>query len=78
MRKVSNLVRLFSFYISSYDGDVFHNQANSKNGHYFTTLSKIDDVPLAVGGQSSNTNKAETLDVSTNSWTDVSDYPYHD
>ena len=68
----------YYFYFASYDGAVFHNNADSKNGHYFTTLAKIDEAPLAVGGYSSNTKKAEILDVSTNTWTVVADYPYHD
>ena len=62
----------------SYDGAVYHNHADSKNDHYLTTLAKIDACPLAVGGYSSNTNKAETYDFSTNTWTEVADYPYHD
>ena len=70
--------KLFLFYFSSYDGAVFHNQADSKHGHYYTSLAKIDGAPLAVGGSSSNTNKAETLDVSTNTWTEVAYYPYYD
>ena len=68
------------FYLTlfSYDGFVFHNQADSKNQHYYTTLAKIDGAPLAVGGWDSNTNKAEILDISSNVWTEVADYPYHD
>ena len=68
------------FYLTlfSYDGSVFHNQADSKNGHHRTTLAKIDGAPLAVGGYSSNTNKAEILDISSNVWTEVAEYPYHD
>ena len=62
----------------SYDGFVFHNHANSKNGHYITTLANIDGSPLAVGGASPEINKAETYDISTNTWTEVADYPYHD
>ena len=61
----------------SYDGAVYHKHADSKNGHYYTTLAKIDESPLAVGGYNPNTNKAETFDISTNTWTEVADYPYH-
>ena len=61
----------------SYDGVIFHNQADAKNGHYYTTLAKIDETPLAVGGQSSNTNKAETLNIASNTWTEIAEYPYH-
>ena len=66
------------FILFSYNGQIFFNQADSKNAHYWTTLAKIEEAPLAVGGYSSNTNKAETLDISTNTWTEVADYPYHD
>ena len=68
------------FYLTlfSYDGFVFHNVADTKNGHYYTTLAKIDGAPLAVGGTSSNTNKAETLDISSNVWSEVAEYPYHE
>ena len=68
------------FYLTvfSYDGSVFHNQADSKNGHYVTSLAKIDEAPLAVGGNSPNTNKAEILDISSNVWTEVAEYPNHD
>ena len=62
----------------SYDGDIFHNQANAKNGHYWTTLAKINEAPLAVGGYNSNTNKAEVLDIASNTWTEIAEYPYHD
>ena len=57
---------------------MFHNHADSKNGHYYTSLAKIDGAPLAVGGVGSNTNKAETLDISSNVWTEVAEYPYHE
>ena len=62
----------------SYDGDLFHNQADSKHGHVYTTLAKIDEAPLAVGGFNSNTNKAEILDIASNTWTEIAEYPYHD
>ena len=67
------------FYIIrfSYDGFLFHNQASAKNGHYSTTLAKIDEAPLAVGGESSNTNKAEILDITSNTWIEIAEYPYH-
>ena len=62
----------------SYDGNVFHNQANSKNGHYYSTLANVDDAPLAVGGYNPLIKKAEIFDISSNTWTEVADYPYHD
>ena len=67
----------FHITLFSYDGSVFHSQAESKNGHYATALAKIDEAPLAVGGYS-NIKKAEILDISSNEWTEVSEYPYHD
>ena len=60
-----------------YDGIIFHNQANSKHAHSTTTLANIDEAPLAVGGSNPTTNKAETFDIATNTWTEVADYPYH-
>ena len=62
----------------SYDGYIFHNQADSKNGHYATTLARIDEAPLAVGGTDPTTNKAETFDISSNTWTEIAAYPYHE
>ena len=40
------------------------------------SLAKIDGAPLAVGG--AYIKKAEILDISSNKWTEVADYPYHD
>ena len=62
----------------SYDGVIFHDHADSKNKHWETSLANIEGSPLAVGGYSPNTNKAETYDISTDVWTEVADYPYHD
>ena len=62
----------------SYDGFLFHNQADAKNEHYGISLAKIDGAPLAVGGYNSNGNKAEALDLSSNVWNEVAEYPYHD
>ena len=63
---------------NSYDGNIFHIHADSKNGHYQTTLANIEGSPLAVGGYGPSINKAETYDIETNTWTEVTDYPYHD
>ena len=68
----------FHLHLFSYDGFVFHNTADSRYGHYLSTLAKIDEAPFAVGGTSSVTSKAEILDVSSNIWTEVAEYPYHD
>ena len=40
-------------------------------------MAEIDEAPLAVGGANSNTNKAEILDISSNTWTEIAEYPYH-
>ena len=79
MWKVCLSVRA-DFYLTlfSYDGSVFHNQADSNYEHYFTTLAKIDESPLAVGGYNLNNNKTEILDISSNVWTEVAEYPFHD
>ena len=63
----------------SYDGDAFHQHSNSKNGHYTTTLANMEGSPLAVSGRSGSTwhNKSETYDISTDTWTEVAEYPYH-
>ena len=61
----------------SYDGVIFHNQADAKNGHHRTSLTNIDEAPLAVGGYNSDTNKAEILDIASNTWTEIAEYPYH-
>ena len=61
----------------SYDGFIFHNHADANNEHYQITLAKIDDAPMAVGGYSSKMNKAEILDISSNTWTEIAEYPYH-
>ena len=45
---------------------------------YIEQISVNDQAPLAVGGYSPNTNKAESLDIASNTWTEVDNYPYHD
>ena len=67
----------FYMILFSYNGFVFHNQADSKNDHYLTTLAMIDEDPMAVGSFN-KTNKAEVFDISSNVWTEVAEYPYHD
>ena len=62
----------------SYDGDIFHSHTNSKNVHHETTLANFEGSPLAVGGYNPMTNKAETYDISSKTWNEVADYPYHD
>ena len=79
---IDNLsIRTFLFplynFTGSYDGFVFHNHANSKNGHYQTTLANIEGSPLVVGGNSPTTNKAETYDISAEKWIEIAEYPYH-
>ena len=71
--RVSYFIILFS-----YDGIIFHNHADSKNGHSRTTFANIDDAPLVVGGWGPTTKKAEIFDISSNTWTEVADYPYHE
>ena len=63
--------------IFSYDGLAFRNHADSNNDHRWTSLANHDGSPLIVGGSSPN-KKVETYDISTNKWTEVADYPYHD
>ena len=66
---------ILSFY--SYDGAVFHNHPDSKNGHYSTTLANSNGSPLAVGDYNYKHSKAEIFNIATNTWTDIDDYPYH-
>ena len=66
---------ILSFY--SYDGAVFHNHPDSKNGHYSTTLANSNGSPLAVGDYNYEHSKAEIFNIETNTWTDIDDYPYH-
>ena len=61
----------------SYDGLAFRNHADAKIEHWHTSLASIDGHPLIVGGFSPDTNKVEIYDISTNKWTVVADYPYH-
>ena len=60
----------------SYDGYIFHSQADSKYGHFETTLAKFEEAPLALGGYSPNNNKAERFDIASNTWTEV-ETPYY-
>ena len=62
----------------SYDGVAFHNHADSQFEHFFTTLANYDDSPLAVAGQSPNTNKVEMYNMTTKGWIEVANYPYYD
>ena len=79
MRKVCYFhIDTFDKTLFSYDGVVFHNQADAKNQHYLTTFASIDEAPLAVGGYDPTTKKAEIFDISSNTWTEVADYPYHE
>ena len=57
---------------------IFHSQANSNNDHYRTTLANIDGAPLIVGGSEPKSKKAEVMDISSNSWTEIADYLYHE
>ena len=66
---------ILSFY--SYDGAVFRNHPNSKNGHKKTTLANSNGSPLAVGDWGEEHSKAEIFNIATNTWTDIDDYPYH-
>lgn len=61
----------------SYDGLIFHNHADSIHGHWTTTLANAEGSPFAIGGNPA-INKAEMYDISSNKWTEVADYPYHD
>ena len=78
MREV-NIYSLFVLLFYSYDGDVFRNHPNSKNGHTESTLANSNEAPLAVGGYSGSdyTSKAEIFNITTNTWAELADYPHH-
>ena len=67
--------------LNSYDGYTYHGHEDSKIGHVYTTLANTNGSPLAVSGYHGYTDgfyhkRAETFDISTNTWTEVDDYPY--
>ena len=64
--------------IFSYDGVAFHRHSDAKTGHVYTTLANYDGSPFAVGGSDPDSNKVEVYDISTDKWSDVLEYPYHD
>lgn len=61
----------------SYDGNNFFNHTNSIFGHRKTSLANYNGSPMAVGGYSKS-NKTEIYDISTDTWTEAAEYPYHD
>ena len=65
-------------FLFSWDGAVFHNHASTQYEHHLTQLTKIDNVPIAVGGNSTSNNKVETYSIQENKWTLADDYPFHD
>ena len=38
----------------------------------------INGIPLATGGELEYTNKAETYDHQSNTWTEIAEYPFHE
>ena len=62
---------------NSYDGVIFHDHPDTAIGHCQSTLANFEGSPLAVGGYNGNNNRAETLDIVDNTWTEVAAYPYH-
>ena len=72
--KFSTRMKTLSYGMDSYDGNIFHNQTDSNTEHQYISLATFDEAPMAVGGK---TAKAEILDISSNTWTEIEDYPYH-
>ena len=60
----------------SWDGAVFHNHASTQYDHHLTKLTKIDNVPIVVGGPYTDSNRTETYSIQENKWTRVEDYPF--
>ena len=67
-----------SFSIFSYDGVAFRTHANSTNLHWSISLGNHNGFPFAAGSHSPNTNKTETYNITTDTWTELEDYPYHE
>ena len=67
MRKVkffSKFYPRFKLYFLSYDALAFRNHADSKHGHYLTSLANHEGSPLAVSGYSDSKNKTEIYNIS--------------
>ena len=86
MNRTKSILDFFtiSFFLNSFDGDVFHNHANLTNGHVATIMANYEETPLAVGGFDSNNRTdndliphAEIFNITTNSWSVIADYPFH-
>ena len=60
----------------SYNGKKYTNHPSSANDHYCTTLGTIDNQILAVGGYELNNNKVELFNISSNTWTTKTPFPY--
>ena len=58
----------------SYNGKQYTNHPNSANNHYDTTLGDIENKILAVGDRRGN--KVELFDISSNTWTTKTSFPY--
>ena len=59
----------------SYDGNVVKTAPSSNYDHYWTSLGKIHNIPIAVGHLSStNGKKVEALQAGK--WNVLSDYPF--
>ena len=65
--------------ILSYDGRIFHDHQSTKYDHYMTFLATLHDVPHIVGSAflSSNGNKVESYNSTTNTWVELNHYPFH-
>ena len=59
---------------SSFNGEKYEDHPNAANDHYDTSLGNIENKVLAVG--STNNNKVELLDISSNTWTTKATFPY--
>ena len=73
------LMNYFDISQFSFDGSIFYNQASSNYGHHRSSLAKTSDgAPLIVGAERPLSNKAEIMDIASNTWTEIAEYPYHD
>ena len=60
----------------SYNGEQYTNHRNSINPHWQTKLGDIENKILVVGDASSENNKVELFDISSNTWTTKTSFPY--
>ena len=62
----------------SFDGILSKPHRSASQGHHATSLGNLNNQVLAVGGESSATLATELMNISSNTWSTKSPYPYCD